>query len=174
MTTINQVAGDESVTVTVKYGKSYEDTWAVFRAPSNERLGALVGNYFGVDPEMVVGLTNHELVLNMTNVAHGSADAAALLGGVVIPASEAGVSETAQTTGGNPWAGLDENAGQDEKDWPADPAKDEEEERLLSLVSASTTVTDLQKEVWVKNRSGFDKYPSVQAAYKARGKELSK
>lgn len=165
------MSADHGVTVTVKYGKSYEDTWAVFKAADNDSLAGLVAGYFGADSEMVVGLTNHELVLNMTSVAHGSADAAALLGAVAIPASES--RPTAQTGGDNPWAGLDDNAGQD-KEWPADPPKDEEEERLLRLIASSTTVPDLQREVWVKNRAAFDKYPAVQSAYKARGKELNK
>jgi hypothetical protein len=161
---------DHGVTVTIKYGKSYEDTWAVFKAADNDSLKALVGNYFGVEPEVVAHLTNHELVLNMTSVAHGSADAAALLGGTVIPASES-VAKPVERPAGNPWAGLGDTPVKE--DWPSrKPEHEEKEKHLLNVIAASKTVAELQKKVWIDNREGYEKYPTVQAAYKARGKEL--
>jgi len=164
---------DHGTTVTIKYGKGYEETWAVFKGVTASNVRADIIDYFGMSHDAVAELTLHELVTNATDIAHGTGNAAALLGGVAIPASEAGA-KPVQSTGGNPWEGLDDKAPQKE-DWPAQkPEHEEEEQRLLNLIASQGTVADLQREVWAKNRPGFDKYPSVQAAYKARGKELSK
>lgn len=150
------------VTLTIKHGRDYDAPWVVFKGDP-EDVGVAVADWFGIDDmESWSTLTKHELSVNASQLAKGVGAAAAGLGATVI-------SDKSQPEKSNPWK-FDE----DEGEAPAQPQADQEEIRLLNLIADATSVADLQKNVWVKNRAGFDQYPSVQTAYKKRGKELSK
>ena len=174
MTTSNVIVADDGVTVTIKYGKSYEETWAVFKG-SVEAIRRMVIDYFGVAPEAVTELTTHELVVNMTNVAQGTGNAAALLGAVVIPASESG-SKPVQSAGGNPWADLDEDPVTERLSdsaiaHRADVAASQHQ-HVIDAFAKAADVKALQA-VWAANQHAFSDSAVVEA-YKARGKELQK
>lgn len=167
--TTNVVAEGKNVTVTIKYGKAYEETWAVFRGTVAE-IREMILEYFGIEIQIVEHLTTHELVVNVTNLAHGTGNAAAILGAVVIPASEGGV-KAVQSETGNPWAGLGE--GTAEGAVKATPAAStvSAHQHVIDAFAKATDVKELQK-VWAANQSAFSD-EAVVTAYKARGKELN-
>jgi len=161
----------DSLTVTIKYGKGYEETWAVFKGSSVARVRAMVIEYFGVDESAVSQLTAHELVVNVTNLAHGTGNAAAVLGAVVIPAP---VTAEPAITGGNPWAGI-EDEGQPlvTTMTPITPPEEKRNAWIYNLFAESTTIDEL-KRVYATHKTVLESDPDALAAWKARGKELSK
>lgn len=154
-------ATDHGITVTIKYGKSYDDTWAVFKAPSAESVRADIVAYFGIEYASVSELSLHELVQNVTGISHGTSTAATMLGAIAIPAQSTPPVET-----GNPWAGLDDDDNKQEE------TTDHPYQYVLDAIAAATDVKELQK-VWASNQPAF-KDDIVTTAYKARGKELQK
>lgn len=148
-------SGARETSVTIKYGKEFDKTWAVFRGNVEEIRSDLLA-YFAVDAEAVAGLTLHELVVNCTKLAQGSATVAGLLGGTVIPAS----SSPAPGSGGTAF------------DEPAAPAQPEAPavNPLLAVIEAQTDVDGL-KRVWAENQAAFAD-AELMAAWKARGKAL--
>jgi hypothetical protein len=155
-------------TVTIKYGKGYEETWAVFKGSNDEVRGNIL-DYFAVPAENVEGLSLSELVVNVTNLAHGKGNAAALLGGVVIgsrptePADSAtvtqdGKDEAQNTTASDPWA----------DDAPAEP---QGPHPVLAVIEAATSVEEL-KRIWAENQAALTD-ADLLAAWKAKGKALS-
>lgn len=162
----NLVVDGDGISVTIKYGKGYEETWAVFRGSNVDRIRAQICDYFGVDRASVSELTVSELVVNVTNLAHGKGNAAALLGATVIPSSQAGKAETAKP-GEDVWS--DDTAP---GEFPAEsaPAEPEGPNPVIALMEATASIPELQK-VWAANQSAF-KDADVMAAYKAKGKAL--
>ena len=152
---------DHGLTVTFKHGKGYDDTWTVIKSQSNAELRHDLIEYFGLDQSAVEGLSNHELVTNLTAVVHGTSNAASVLGGLAIPAKQEYVHVNA---GGNPWADLPDEFTPEEK----------QEEKpfayIYKLFADATSTGDLQR-IWSANQDAFSD-PAVTAAYKARGKEL--
>lgn len=145
---------EHGITVTIKYGKGYEDTWAVFRGPS-EVVRKQIIDYFGFECEPVTSLTLSELVVEATSIAHGTGNIAGLLGGRIV-ATEAPSDED------DPWAAASAA--------PAPAAKEEPNGWILSEIAKQTSVADLQK-VWAANQSFFAD-PAVMTAYKAKGRAL--
>lgn len=154
---------DHGITVTIKYGKGYEESWAVFKGMDNASVRALILDFFGVSPSAVTELSTHELVVDLTRVAQGTASAASVLSAVAIPA---GPTPTPAKTGGNPWAGLDDDTSQN-----TPPADEHPFATVLAAIAEAPDVPALQR-VWAENQPAF-KDETVTAAYKARGKELS-
>lgn len=135
------------VKVTIKTGKGYDDTWITFEG---EGLRQEMADFFGMDSASVAGLTNFEVVVNATQIAHGMGAVANRLGGTVITKDRA-------------------KAVQSEA--PAPVAKDEPEAEgnpLLAQIAATTNVEAL-KRLWAENQPLAD---DVMAAWKARGKAL--
>lgn len=153
---------DHGITVTIKYGKGYEVPWAVFKSASVETIRADIISYFGLDHQAVAELTLNELVSNVSQVAQGIGNAAATLGAVVIPRTSPGPTTTSE---GNPWAGIGDDESK-HQEWPAHP-----HQALIDSFALAAGVKDLQA-IWFKNQDAFTD-EAVQAAYKARGKELS-
>ncbi|GGU41346.1 hypothetical protein GCM10010211_00380 [Streptomyces albospinus] len=145
---------EHGITVTIKYGKGYEDTWAVFRGPS-EVVRKQIIDYFGFECEPVTSLTLSELVVEATSIAHGTGNIAGLLGGRIV-ATEAPSDED------DPWAAASAT--------PAPAAKEEPNGWILGEIAKQTSVADLQK-VWAANQSFFAD-PTVMTAYKAKGRAL--
>ncbi|WP_328742194.1 hypothetical protein [Streptomyces caniferus] len=146
---------DGTIGVTIKYGKGYEDTWAVFRG-SVDRLRAMITEYFGFRPEMVADLSLSELVVEATNIAHGNGNLAAYLG-----ATRIGVPQPEQPQADDPWSQAE----------AAPPApKDSGSTWALAEIKKQASIADLQK-FWAGNQSFFAD-PEVMTAYKARGREL--
>lgn len=155
------------MSVTIKYGKGHDDTWAGFTG-SPEDIREYVISYFGLDRASVAGLTTDEVVLNATQLAHSTRNVAAALGAVAIPSSESAASAPAQATsssgGGDPWAAAAGSASSA----PAQP----EVNPLVAQIEASPTVDDL-KRLWAENQAAFAADANLMSAWKARGKALS-
>lgn len=156
------------VTVTIKYGKGYEETWAVFRGTVQE-VREMVIDYFGITPDAITELSTHELVINVTNLAHGTGNVAAMLGGTVIAAP---VTAAPAITGGNPWEGLEENHTDSNAMDPILPPQEKPNAWLYPMIADSTTVDELRR-LYATHSTILESDADVKAAWSARGKELS-
>lgn len=146
---------DGTIGVTIKYGKGYEDTWAVFRG-SVGQVRQLICDYFGFDCKYETGLSLSALVVNATNLAHGKGNIASILDARII-------SDTpSQPQADDPWAAA--SASQPEQPTANASAW------ILGEIEKQTSIADLQK-VWAANQAMFSD-DAVMAAYKARGRAL--
>lgn len=155
------------LTVTIKYGKGYEETWAVFKGSPDEVREDII-SYFGVMRDSVSELTLSELVVEMTSLAHGKGNIARFLGGTIIPPSEA-AAPPAPAPSGDPWAAAQSST-------PVHTVADNQQAEdpnayILGEIEKQTDVASL-KRLWAENQSFFSD-PSVMAAWKAKGKALS-
>lgn len=147
------------LTVTIKYGKGYEETWAVFKGMVTEVREDIIA-YFGIDSASVAGQTLSELVVNATSIAHGKGNVAATLGAVAIPASDQGNQDSAPAQGQDVWAQAEAAAQQQP------PAVNP----LFAQIEACGDVGALQR-LWAENQAAFAD-AEVMAAWKAKGKAL--
>ncbi|NWF28265.1 hypothetical protein HW130_18655 [Streptomyces sp. PKU-EA00015] len=147
---------DGSIGVTIKYGKGYEDTWAVFRG-SVRQVRDLICDYFGFECKDVTTLSLSDLVVNATNLAHGKGNIASILDAQII--SDPALAKSAAD---DPWAAA--SAAQPES------KNDNASAWILGEIQKQTTIADLQK-LWAANQAMFAD-PSVMASYKARGRAL--
>ncbi|MEU2111503.1 hypothetical protein [Streptomyces sp. NPDC019507] len=150
---------DGVVGVTIKYGKSYEDTWAVFRG-TVPQVRRLIVNYFGFKSKDVTSLSLSDLVVNATNLAHGKGNIAAMLDAKVIPDEQSPAPASAPAN--DPW----ETASAARPEAP----KDNGSAWILGEIEKQTSIADLQK-LWAANQAMFAD-PAVMTAYKARGRAL--
>lgn len=144
------------MTATIKYGKGYEAPWAVFHGSPSEVREDMV-EAFGLDEEFVKSLTVSELIINVSQLALGKGNVAAMLGGVAI-----GPADEAQSSGPSTPA-------------PSAPAKAEEpssqNDYLLKKV-AETADTKALKQLYAENQPAFAGDTVLMDAWKARGKAL--
>ncbi|MFE4451403.1 hypothetical protein [Streptomyces sp. NPDC056796] len=158
----------DEITVTIKYGKAHDDSWAVFRGtPSGIRANIL--DYFGMDPETQVGLSLSSIVVNATNVAHGKGLIATALGATVV---EETTTDAPAKPQGDPWAAAASAPAQAPSAPSPAPAAPSEDPNayILGEIAKKTTVMELKK-LWAENQSFF-KDAAVMAAWKAKGKAL--
>ncbi|MFI0985006.1 hypothetical protein [Streptomyces exfoliatus] len=154
---------DHDLTITIKYGKGYEDTWAVFKGTS-EAVRDRIIRFYGFRPEMVADLTDSELVVEATNIAHGKGNLAAFLGATTIGVEKTDRPRTNAARADDPWAAASaspptqRSAVGDTADW------------ILGEIEKAAELDDLKK-LWAANQSLFAD-PGVMAAYKARGRAL--
>lgn len=142
---------DAAVTVTVKNGKSHDDTWAVFKGTIHNVKGDLA-EYYGL--EVDDDQTLHEVALMAMACAQGSTTIARELGGKVIPMDE-------------------RRAKQDDPPWQESEAEATEDySDLIAELEAAASVDDL-KRLWATNKDAFSD-ADVKAAYSKRGKALKK
>jgi hypothetical protein len=155
------------LTVTIKYGKGYEETWAVFKGNPDEVREDII-SYFGLMRDSVTELTLSELVVEVTSLAHGKGNIARFLGGTIIPPSEAGPDPAPASSSSNedPWAA----AGATTSAPAAQPAEDPNA-YILGEIEKQSDVAGL-KRLWAENQNFFAD-PAVMAAWKAKGKALS-
>ncbi|MFF4510576.1 hypothetical protein [Streptomyces mirabilis] len=156
------------LSVTIKYGKSYDDTWAVFKGTTSE-IRADILDFFGMDPATQVGLSLSSIVTNATQVAHGKGLIATALGATVIEET----AEPAKPPTDDPWAAA---SATQSGPWPgsasvAEPKKEDPNAYILGEIEKQTTVDGLKK-LWAANQSFFSD-AAVMAAWKAKGKALS-
>ncbi|ATI18816.1 hypothetical protein SEA_DIANE_32 [Streptomyces phage Diane] len=154
-------------TVTIKYGKGYDDTWAVFKGTASE-IRANILDFFGMDPETQVGLSLSSVVVNATNIAHSKGLIATALGATVV---EEKTNEPAKPTE-DPWAAA--SAAQSSGPWPESASVPEKKEDpnayILGEIEKQTTREGLKK-LWAANQSFFAD-SAVMDAWKAKGKSL--
>ncbi|MFG2923866.1 hypothetical protein ACGFYA_20450 [Streptomyces sp. NPDC048305] len=156
------------LSVTIKYDKGHDATWAVFRGTTGE-IRADVMEFFGMDPATQAGLSLSSIVTNATQIAHGKGLIATSLGATVVEET----SEPARPTD-DPWAAA--SAQQSSSPWPgsvsvAEPKKEDPNAWILGEIESQATVDGLKK-LWAGNQSFFSD-ASVMAAWKAKGKALS-
>ncbi|WLW38583.1 hypothetical protein [Streptomyces phage Verabelle] len=155
------------LTVTIKYGKGYEETWAVFKGNPDEVREDII-SYFGLMRDSVTELTLSELVVEVTSLAHGKGNIARFLGGTIIPPSEAGPDPApAASSNEDPWAAASSST-------PSAPAAQPAEDPnayILGEIEKQADVAGL-KRLWAENQNFFSD-PAVMAAWKAKGKALS-
>lgn len=157
--------------VTIKYGKGYEDTWAVFTDYQPEALRDSIINFFGIRPAAVEGFTLHDVVVVATNIAQGIGAVQEFLGGTHVPADDPGVQVSqepapAAAPGEDPWAKAEEQAPQTPPARPTPPVR-EEKDPLIEQIEAATTKKELQR-LWAANQAKFKASEQVQAAFQAR------
>jgi hypothetical protein len=154
------------LSVTIKYDKGHDATWAVFRGTTGE-IRADVLEFFGMDPATQAGLSLSSVVTNATQIAHGKALIATALGATIVEET----TEPAKPTD-DPWAAA--SAAQPSGPWPGSAsvteAKDDPNAYILGEIEKQTTVDGLKK-LWAGNQSFFAD-PAVMAAWKAKGKSL--
>ncbi|AKY03640.1 hypothetical protein SEA_IZZY_33 [Streptomyces phage Izzy] len=160
------------LSVTIKYGKSYDDTWAVFKGTPDEIRSDIV-SFFGIMPDAVTEMTLSEIVTAATDLAHGKGNAARFLGATVVP-SQSAPAQPAQTaapaSNEDPWAAAASSAPSTPSTPPAPQAEDPNA-WILGEIEKQTSVDSL-KRLWAENQSFF-KDSAVMAAWKAKGKALS-
>lgn len=141
------------LTITIKYGKGYDESWAVFRGTQDSIRDQLC-TYFNMNdnPELCL----HEIVLIATKTAHAGSAVSSI--GTPIPASQLGKSSDGPK-GDDAWSEAEKKA--------SEPGPNP----LLSQVAATETVQALQR-VWAENKSEFDSNPELMAAYKTHGQKL--
>lgn len=151
------------ITVTIKYGKGYEQSWVVFHGLAEEIRDDIV-SFFGMQRENVVNLTLSELVVNATSVAHGLGNLAAGLSATVVESRSmepaAHMASAASVATSDAWA----QAATTTPESPAAPS-------LFDDISRAPDVPALQR-FWAENQAAFAD-PAVMDAWKARGRELS-
>ncbi|MGW7434738.1 hypothetical protein [Streptomyces sp. NPDC054849] len=150
-----------SITVTIKYGKSYDDSWAVFKGRPGEVREDVI-DFFGMERDSLTGLTLSDVVTNATNIAHGKGLIATQLGATVISEEPSPPAKPA----GDPWASV---GGSQQAATPAAPEQDKNA-WILGEIEKQTSRAELKK-VWAANQSFFAD-PAVMDAYKAKGKAL--
>jgi hypothetical protein len=155
------------LSVTIKYDKGHDATWAVFRGTTTE-IRADILDFFGMDPATQVGLSLSSVVTNATQIAHGKGLIATALGATVVEET----SEPAKPTD-DPWAAA---ANVQSGPWPgsasvAEPKKEDPNAYILGEIEKKTSVQELKK-LWAENQSFFSD-AAVMAAWKAKGKALS-
>ena len=90
------------ITVTIKYGKAYDDTWAVFHGTTDD-VRADITRFFGIPSTSETALTLSELVINATGIAHGIGALASELGAVVLASDRDGATAQEATRQPDPW-----------------------------------------------------------------------
>lgn len=152
------------ITVTMKYGKGFEDPWGVFRG-TVEAVRENIIAYFGFDGAKLAGNTLNEIVVMATAHAHGMRTAGASLGATTIPRQSTSTEttgtatvETEQPAASNVW-------GDDTEADSADAVNP-----LFAQVEAIASIDDL-KRLWAENQAAFAEGELLEA-YKAKGKAL--
>lgn len=154
---------ERSTTVTIKYGKNYDDTWAVFKGAPIEVRQDIV-DYYGLAPERE--WTLNDVVLAATQAAHGLGAIVNGFGGAT--RSEDGTVQTAVVPIAESSSGSSDVWDQ-ASSTPAEPAAPAVNP-LLAQIAGVANVADL-KRMWAENQAEFAD-PEIMAAWKARGKAL--
>ncbi|MEU5433805.1 hypothetical protein AB0G73_10550 [Streptomyces sp. NPDC020719] len=144
------------ISVTIKWGKGYEDTWAVFRGDP-EGIRSQIVEFFGFMCESVTELTLSELVVEATSIAHGTGNIARYLGGTIVPQSE-----LHEPQAGDPWAAATAPEPQ--------ATKESASGWILGEIENASSIEALQR-LWAANQSAFES-EQVMDAWKARGRVL--
>lgn len=159
----------DEITITIKYGKGHDDSWAVFRGTPTE-IRANILEFYGMDPASQQGLSLSSVVVNATQIAHGKGLIATSLGATVV---EENANEEPAKPAGDPWATA--SAQQSPSAWSGSASVTETKAAdpnayILGEIAKQTSVDGLKK-LWAANQSFFSD-ASVMATWKAKGKSL--
>lgn len=164
-------------TVTIKYGKEFDKTWAVFKG-GNEQVRSRIVDYFGLTDDG--SQTLHEVVVEATKVAQGAIRPAPVKTTVkrdkAPETTDEAVENVKDQLGGevikdsaDPWAGVEQGGTKSEPE-PEQPAGEDYSDLIEQLRNAADV--KVLKKLYVTNKDAFTD-EEVVAAYKARGKALS-
>lgn len=150
------------LTATVKYGKGYDETWVSFSGSPSEIREDII-DFFGANRDNAAAMTLNELVIAVTDIAHGAGSAAAVLGAMPVPTapSEPEATETTTEAQESPWDAARRTQAAPE------PASDP----LLEQIVAAGTRDDLRR-LWANNQEAF-KRTEVQEAFRARSEAIA-
>lgn len=137
------------LSVTIKSGKGYDDSWTVVRGVPSEVKEALV-EWYAIDEGTADKLVGQQVMTLATKISHGEQVVSTVLGGVPVEVSTK-VSEKA------------------EEPEPA-PEEPQGPHPLVAEIEAAGSLEDL-KRVYVKNKSSFTEQ-ELKDAYNAKSKEL--
>jgi hypothetical protein len=159
------------VTVTIKYGAGYDQTWVSFSGLVNE-VREDIAAFFGIDCETDTGLVASDLVINATTTAHAVAHVATTLGGTVVESQPRPPAAAAQPVNNNP-----ANDGRPDP-WTQAAQPDDtraaaagnEPNPVLGLIDKVPDLRALER-LWADNQAAFAD-PAVLAAWKAKGRAL--
>ncbi|MFI9228965.1 hypothetical protein [Streptomyces rimosus] len=141
-----------SITVTIKYGKGYEDSWVTFRGAPEAIPGDIV-SFFGLDCDTLAELTPSELVVEATHTAQGAMHVVRGLDARIVPSRPA------------------ETADAPRKAAQAAAKPDTTTQALLDQIQACQSA-DALKRLWAENQAAFGD-EGVMNAWKARGRALA-
>lgn len=145
----------QGVSITIKTGKGYDDTWLGFTGNVSSVQMDIIETFGLVGQE---GLTLYEIVANATQVAHGVTRAVTALKGTVIPSTPK-PDEAQQVT-------HDQAPAQEE-----DPY-----DLLMQQINADNISIDTLRHLYADNTEMFtadtDQARAAKKAWKARGKAL--
>lgn len=155
-------ARGRGVSVTIKHGKGYDETWVGFTGLLEE-VRTDIATWFGIDSASVTGQTGHELSVTGTTIAHNINNVRRTLGGTPATDAEKAAGESKPAVDGeDPWS----VARDGKSPGPVTPA----ENPLLAQIAGCKDVEAL-KRLYAENKAAMA--GDVFEAWKARGKELS-
>lgn len=140
------------VSITLKGGKGYEDTWLKFSANSNADLRAQLNDFFGTDAEAEAELTLSQVVFNRQQEWHATNAVNAGSGGARAVGRSSGRKSEAYAAAAEP---------------PPEP-----KDVLAAQIEEVADVTAL-KRLYAENEQLFKDNEDLVAAYKAKGRALS-
>lgn len=144
--------------VTIKYGKEYDKTWATFQGDAIAVYDQLL-TYFGLENE---GLTLNELVINCTEMAHGTTRAVTAFKGTVVKGHKSTPDEAQQPSG--------------EEQATPETTTEDPYAILTQQIKAENISVDTLRRLYADNTEMFtadtDEAKALKALWKARGKEL--
>ncbi len=151
----------EGVSITIKTGKGYEDTWLGFTGTVSSVQMDIIEAFGLADQE---GLTLYEIVANATQVAHGVTRAVTALKGTVIPSAPSGADEAQQTT---------QEAADVTPQEDVDPYVE-----MTRLINAENITVATLRQLYADNDALFtadtDEAKALKKAWQARGRDLQK
>lgn len=150
------------ISVTIKSGKNFDDTWQAFKGDVHEVREQII-DYFGFDAEAFAELTLDSLVVNATQVAHGKATAASVLGAVV-----AGEKAEANGVDATPYA--DQGHPADKGVAEPEPEVDVKAELTEALNGAADQAA--LKRIYSENTSAIKDDADLAALFKERWKAV--
>ncbi|MFG1602832.1 hypothetical protein [Actinoplanes sp. NPDC049265] len=156
------------ITVTIKYGKGYEQPWAVFHG-TTEQVREDIATFFGMQPDDVAGLTLSDLVANATTAAQAVGALTSGLGATVVESRNSPPVQTRPAASRPPATDRSSAWEQATAERPqAEPAANP----LLALIAQAPDVRSLER-LWAENQDAFAD-PAVTAAWKVRGRSLTR
>ena len=159
------MSDEGNIVVTIKYGKGYEESWAVFRGSTTSEVRGNILDYFGQDSNAFEGMSLHEVVLKATAVAHGTQTFVSELGAEVIPTNGTGeVPGPSTTTSARGSAAF--KAAADTPKEPEDPYAG-----IVALFESADSIKGLKK-LYAQHKEHYEASESVREAYKKKYKEL--
>ena len=141
-------------------------TWVVVHGTVAQVREQII-EIFELDSKTSFDTPLYALVNEATKLFKAVSNVGQILGGTVLSSGGTESAPIPPSGGGDVWLQVSsaKAAASQQEEPPADP--------ILTAVAAAKEITELQ-QIWAENQSLFTEGSEYMAAYKARGKELSK